>query len=57
MSAGINEILIISTPKDVSLFKELLGNGKKLGCTFKYAVQAQPNGLAEGIYNWRGFYC
>ncbi|MBW2961535.1 glucose-1-phosphate thymidylyltransferase RfbA [Mesonia aestuariivivens] len=49
MSAGIKDILIISTPKDLPLFKQLLGNGKKLGCNFQYAVQEQPNGLAEAF--------
>jgi glucose-1-phosphate thymidylyltransferase len=47
--AGIREILIISTPQDVPLFKALLGDGKKLGCEFQYAVQEQPNGLAEAF--------
>jgi len=49
MYAGINEVLIISTPKDLSLFQELLGDGKKFGCRFEYAVQEAPNGLAEAF--------
>lgn len=49
MYAGINNILIISTPKDLSLFKDLLGDGKKYGCKFEYAVQDAPNGLAEAF--------
>ena len=47
--AGINEVLIISTPKDLLLFKELLGDGVKYGCRFEYAVQEAPNGLAEAF--------
>lgn len=47
--AGINEILIISTPKDLPLFQDLLGDGKKYGCKFDYAVQKAPNGLAEAF--------
>lgn len=49
MSAGIKEILIISTPKDLPLFEQLLGDGKNLGCNFQYAVQENPNGLAEAF--------
>ena len=49
MSAGIREILIISTSKDTPRFKELLGDGGDYGCTFQYAVQEQPNGLAEAF--------
>ena len=49
MYAGITEVLIISTPKDLRLFKNLLGDGKKYGCSFSYAVQEAPNGLAEAF--------
>ncbi|WP_298901112.1 glucose-1-phosphate thymidylyltransferase RfbA [uncultured Psychroserpens sp.] len=49
MSAGIREILIISTSKDTPRFKELLGNGEDYGCVFEYEVQENPNGLAEAF--------
>jgi glucose-1-phosphate thymidylyltransferase len=49
ISAGIREILIISTPQDLPLFQKLLGDGAKFGCEFHYQVQAAPNGLAEAF--------
>jgi len=49
MMAGINEILIISTPHDLPHFERLLGNGENLGCKFVYAVQEIPNGLAQAF--------
>lgn len=49
MSAGIKEILIISTPHDLPHFEKLLGNGQSLGCQFSYAVQEIPNGLAQAF--------
>lgn len=49
MMAGISEILIISTPHDLPHFERLLGDGKSLGCTFSYAVQEVPNGLAQAF--------
>jgi glucose-1-phosphate thymidylyltransferase len=47
--AGINEILIITTPSDQESFITLLGDGSKIGCTFEYRVQHEPNGLAQAF--------
>ena len=49
MWSGIKDILIISTPHDLPLFEALLGDGKKFGCNFQYAIQEAPNGLAEAF--------
>ena len=49
LSLGISEVLIITTPKDQDAFTDLLGDGSSLGCSFSYAVQPKPNGLAEAF--------
>jgi glucose-1-phosphate thymidylyltransferase len=55
MKAGINEILIISTPTDLPHFQRLLGDGKRYGCNFAYQVQEIPNGLAQAFVLGEGF--
>lgn len=49
MLAGINEILIITTPHDQTAFKKLLGDGSEIGCKFEYVIQHEPNGLAQAF--------
>ena len=49
MLAGVREVLVISTPRDLPMFRDLLGDGRQLGMSFDYIVQTQPNGLAEAF--------
>lgn len=57
MEAGIKEILIISTPRDIEVFKNLLGDGTQFGIRFEYKIQEKPNGLAEAFLIGEEFIC
>ena len=56
MLAGIREILLISTPDDISGYKRLLGNGAEFGVMIEYAVQPRSRWPCSSLYHWRGLY-
>ena len=55
LTAGIRDVLIISTPHDMPLFQKLLGDGGQIGCNFSYAIQEIPNGLAQAFVIGQNF--